>query len=95
MCFNKFSLLFQHVLCFIAGFYGKGAPYNALIGKDATQGVARMSLEPQHLNSDIVRMNIVFTFVPQLFLKLNKAYRPKAHLLGILMYNYNYYNYLI
>ncbi|XP_053568413.1 neudesin [Bombina bombina] len=33
-------------------FYGKGAPYNALAGKDATRGVAKMSLEPADLTYD-------------------------------------------
>ncbi|XP_035692675.1 neudesin-like [Branchiostoma floridae] len=34
-------------------FYGKGAGYNALAGKDATRAVAKWSLEPEDLNSDI------------------------------------------
>ncbi|XP_056424260.1 neudesin isoform X1 [Hyla sarda] len=33
-------------------FYGKGAPYNALAGKDSTRAVAKMSLEPEDLISD-------------------------------------------
>lgn len=36
-------------------FYGKGAPYNALVGKDSTRGVAKMSLDPADLTHDIVR----------------------------------------
>lgn len=36
------------------GFYGKGRSYNALIGKDASRAVAKMSLEPADLISDIV-----------------------------------------
>ncbi|PKU48898.1 hypothetical protein llap_754 [Limosa lapponica baueri] len=35
-------------------FYGKGAPYNALVGKDSTRGVAKMSLDPADLTHDIV-----------------------------------------
>ncbi|XP_047467206.1 neudesin [Mugil cephalus] len=33
-------------------FYGKGAPYNALAGKDATRAVAKMSLNAADLTSD-------------------------------------------
>ncbi|CAM4650286.1 neudesin [Lepidochelys kempii] len=33
-------------------FYGKGAPYNALVGKDSTRGVAKMSLDPEDLTHD-------------------------------------------
>ncbi|KAM5165596.1 neudesin [Mantella aurantiaca] len=33
-------------------FYGKGAPYNALAGKDSTRGVAKMSLDPEDLTYD-------------------------------------------
>ncbi|XP_029937931.1 neudesin [Myripristis murdjan] len=33
-------------------FYGKGAPYNALVGKDSTRAVAKMSLQPADLTSD-------------------------------------------
>ncbi|XP_052437306.1 neudesin [Carassius gibelio] len=33
-------------------FYRKGAPYNALVGKDSTRAVAKMSLEPADLTHD-------------------------------------------
>ncbi|KAG7234586.1 hypothetical protein INR49_002215 [Caranx melampygus] len=33
-------------------FYGKGAPYNALVGKDSTRAVAKMSLDPADVTSD-------------------------------------------
>ncbi|XP_054470385.1 neudesin [Anoplopoma fimbria] len=33
-------------------FYGKGAPYNSLVGKDSTRAVAKMSLDPADLTSD-------------------------------------------
>ncbi|XP_062296146.1 neudesin [Scomber scombrus] len=33
-------------------FYGKDAPYNALVGKDSTRAVAKMSLDPEDLISD-------------------------------------------
>ena len=36
------------------GFYGKGAPYNALTGIDSSRAVAKMSLEPDDLNNDLV-----------------------------------------
>ncbi|KAI4875311.1 hypothetical protein NFI96_022579 [Prochilodus magdalenae] len=34
-------------------FYGKGAAYNALVGKDSTRAVAKMSLDPKDLTHDI------------------------------------------
>ncbi|KAH9502598.1 hypothetical protein Btru_073873 [Bulinus truncatus] len=34
-------------------FYGKGESYNALVGIDCTRAVAKMSLEPEDLTSDI------------------------------------------
>ncbi|XP_067680062.1 uncharacterized protein [Haliotis asinina] len=34
-------------------FYGKGAAYNALIGKDCSKAVAKMSLEEEDLTHDI------------------------------------------
>ncbi|XP_060040111.1 neudesin [Erinaceus europaeus] len=33
-------------------FYGPGAPYNTLTGKDSTRGVAKMSLDPSDLTHD-------------------------------------------
>ncbi|XP_051502622.1 neudesin-like [Myxocyprinus asiaticus] len=33
-------------------FYGKGAPYNALVGKDSTRAVAKMSLDLADLTHD-------------------------------------------
>ncbi|MEQ2220238.1 hypothetical protein ILYODFUR_003288 [Ilyodon furcidens] len=33
-------------------FYGKDAPYNALVGKDSSRAVAKMSLDPADLTSD-------------------------------------------
>ncbi|XP_033000704.1 neudesin [Lacerta agilis] len=35
-------------------FYAKGAPYNALAGKDSTRGIAKMSLDPVDLTHDTV-----------------------------------------
>ncbi|XP_041352928.1 neudesin-like [Gigantopelta aegis] len=34
-------------------FYGKGSPYNALIGIDSTRAVAKMSLDEPDLNNDL------------------------------------------
>ncbi|XP_049625859.1 neudesin [Suncus etruscus] len=52
-------------------FYGRGAPYNALTGKDSTRGVAKMSLDPADLTYDttgltaeeLKSLDIVFTDV--------------------------------
>ena len=38
----------------VADFYGLGAPYNALVGKDCTRAVAKMSLEEEDLTDDLV-----------------------------------------
>ena len=37
-------------------FYGPGMSYQVLAGKDCTQAVAKMSLDPKDLNNDIVRL---------------------------------------
>jgi len=37
------------------GFYAPGRDYHALLGKDATRGIALLSLEEQDLTDDIVR----------------------------------------
>ena len=42
-----------NVLTFVE-FYGKDAPYNALVGKDSTRAVAKMSLDPSDLSSEVV-----------------------------------------
>jgi len=39
--------------CLLA-FYGRDAAYNALVGKDCTRAVAKMSLDPSDLISDVV-----------------------------------------
>ncbi|KAJ3613143.1 hypothetical protein NHX12_019395 [Muraenolepis orangiensis] len=33
-------------------FYGKGSPYNSLVGRDSTRAVAKMSLDPADLTPD-------------------------------------------
>ena len=38
----------------VSGFYGKGASYNSLTGKDSSRAVAKMSLDPADLNHDLV-----------------------------------------
>ncbi|XP_030643245.1 neudesin [Chanos chanos] len=38
-------------------FYGKDAPYNALVGKDSTRAVAKMSLDPADLTHDTTGLN--------------------------------------
>ncbi|XP_067901089.1 neudesin [Heterodontus francisci] len=35
-------------------FYGKGGPYNALVGRDSTRAVAKMSLESEDLTHDTI-----------------------------------------
>ncbi|CAH1790806.1 unnamed protein product [Owenia fusiformis] len=35
------------------GFYGKGQSYNALVGRDASRAVAKMSLEPEDINYNL------------------------------------------
>ncbi|XP_056868066.1 neudesin [Takifugu flavidus] len=38
-------------------FYGKDAPYNVLVGKDSTRAVAKMSLDPSDLTSDVTGLS--------------------------------------
>ncbi|XP_038074776.1 neudesin-like [Patiria miniata] len=38
-------------------FYGKGATYNPLAGKDCTRAVAKMSLDPQDLTADVTGLS--------------------------------------
>ena len=55
-CFWKILLVL--LFCdFVSAFYGKQSRYNALAGKDASRAVAKMSLDPTDLNSDIVSLN--------------------------------------
>jgi len=37
-------------------FYGVGTSYHALAGKDCTQAVAKMSLDPKDLNNDVTTL---------------------------------------
>lgn len=52
---NKCGLCFIAMLFSWTEFYGKGASYNALVGKDSTRGIAKMSLDPEDLTHDTVR----------------------------------------
>jgi len=38
----------------MSAFYGRDATYNALAGKDCSRAVAKMSLDPADLVSDVV-----------------------------------------
>lgn len=38
-------------------FYGHDAPYNALVGRDSTRAVAKMSLDPADLTHDITGLS--------------------------------------
>ena len=43
------------VQCLLSvGYYGKGRRYNSLVGRDSSRAVAKMSLDPADLTSDIV-----------------------------------------
>uniref|UniRef100_H2MV87 Neudesin neurotrophic factor n=1 Tax=Oryzias latipes TaxID=8090 RepID=H2MV87_ORYLA len=55
MCGNRFPLLvcFRSTILFTWGKVNSNAPYNALTGKDSTRAVAKMSLNPEDLTSDI------------------------------------------
>ena len=47
VCVSNCSML-------LIAFYGRDAEYNALAGKDSTRAVAKMSLSPDDLISDVV-----------------------------------------
>jgi len=57
-------------------FYGHNAAYNALAGKDCTRAVAKMSLDPSDLVSDVVSIHHFSNFYIspscQLFFVFNK-----------------------
>ncbi|KAM5238475.1 neudesin [Ctenodactylus gundi] len=58
-------------------FYGQGAPYNALTGKDATRGVAKMSLDPADLTHDITGLtDKELEALDEVFTKVYKAKYP-------------------
>ncbi|XP_025212187.1 neudesin isoform X2 [Theropithecus gelada] len=59
------------------GFYGRGAPYNALTGKDSTRGVAKMSLDPADLTHDTTGLTAKeLEALDEVFTKVYKAKYP-------------------
>ncbi|XP_010219634.1 PREDICTED: neudesin [Tinamus guttatus] len=61
-------------------FYGKGAPYNALAGKDSTRGVAKMSLDPADLTHDIT--GLTEEELKSLDDTFNNVYKAKYPIVG-------------
>ncbi|KAK2086505.1 hypothetical protein P7K49_035930 [Saguinus oedipus] len=58
-------------------FYGRGAPYNALTGKDSTRGVAKMSLDPADLTHDTTGLTAKeLEALDDIFTKVYKAKYP-------------------
>uniref|UniRef100_A0A384CY27 Neudesin neurotrophic factor n=1 Tax=Ursus maritimus TaxID=29073 RepID=A0A384CY27_URSMA len=58
-------------------FYGRGAPYNALTGKDSTRGVAKMSLDPTDLTHDTTGLTAEeLKSLDDVFTKVYKAKYP-------------------
>ncbi|XP_063159357.1 neudesin [Candoia aspera] len=58
-------------------FYGKGAPYNALAGKDSTRSVAKMSLDPADLTHDTTGLTEEeLQFLDETFSNVYKAKYP-------------------
>ncbi|XP_024606642.1 neudesin [Neophocaena asiaeorientalis asiaeorientalis] len=58
-------------------FYGRGAPYNALTGKDSTRGVAKMSLDPADLTHDTTGLTSEeLESLDDVFTKVYKAKYP-------------------
>ncbi|XP_058131159.1 neudesin [Dasypus novemcinctus] len=58
-------------------FYGRGAPYNALTGKDSTRGVAKMSLHPADLTHDTTGLTAdELQSLDDVFTKVYKAKYP-------------------
>ncbi|XP_016310496.1 neudesin [Sinocyclocheilus anshuiensis] len=61
-------------------FYGKGAPYNALVGKDSTRAVAKMSLDPADLTYDTTGLSeSQLQSLEQIF---KGTYKPKYPIVG-------------
>lgn len=91
---------FSHVSS-IAEFYGKDAPYNALVGKDSTRAVAKMSLEPSDLTSDTVRSKhtqpndeyfnttVVTTVIPKMLIMFVKFAMENIWVQIVLLQNKN------
>uniref|UniRef100_A0A8D0DYM9 Neudesin neurotrophic factor n=1 Tax=Salvator merianae TaxID=96440 RepID=A0A8D0DYM9_SALMN len=61
-------------------FYGKGAPYNALVGKDSTRGIAKMSLDPDDLTHDTT--GLTEEELESLDETFNNVYKAKYPIVG-------------
>ncbi|XP_054857008.1 neudesin [Eublepharis macularius] len=61
-------------------FYGKGAPYNALVGKDSTRGIAKMSLDPADLSHDTT--GLTTEELQSLDETFNNVYKAKYPIVG-------------
>ncbi|XP_048344712.1 neudesin isoform X2 [Sphaerodactylus townsendi] len=61
-------------------FYGKGAPYNVLVGKDSTRGIAKMSLDPVDLTHDT--MGLTTEELQSLDETFNNVYKAKYPIVG-------------
>uniref|UniRef100_A0A8D0HH43 Neudesin neurotrophic factor n=1 Tax=Sphenodon punctatus TaxID=8508 RepID=A0A8D0HH43_SPHPU len=61
-------------------FYGKGAPYNALVGKDSTRAVAKMSLDPEDLTH--VTLGLTAEELKSLDDVFNNVYKAKYPIVG-------------
>uniref|UniRef100_G1KFB2 Cytochrome b5 heme-binding domain-containing protein n=1 Tax=Anolis carolinensis TaxID=28377 RepID=G1KFB2_ANOCA len=61
-------------------FYGKGAPYNALVGKDSTRGIAKMSLNPEDLTHDTA--GLTEEELKSLDETFNNVYKAKYPIVG-------------
>ncbi|XP_043911342.1 neudesin [Protopterus annectens] len=65
-------------------FYAKGAPYNALVGKDATRAVAKMSLDPADLTHDTT--GLTESQLESLEDIFNNVYKAKYPIVGYMSY---------
>ncbi|XP_077194855.1 neudesin [Paroedura picta] len=61
-------------------FYEKGASYNALVGKDSTRGIAKMSLDPADLTHDT--MGLTTEELQSLDDTFNNVYKAKYPIVG-------------
>ncbi|KAK9412039.1 neudesin [Crotalus adamanteus] len=59
-------------------FYGKGAPYNVLAGKDSTRSVAKMSLDPADLTYDTTGLT------EEQLQSLDETFKPESIQMDIL-----------
>uniref|UniRef100_A0A6J0TP54 Neudesin isoform X2 n=1 Tax=Pogona vitticeps TaxID=103695 RepID=A0A6J0TP54_9SAUR len=61
-------------------FYGKGAPYNALVGKDSTRGIAKMTLDPADLTHETT--GLTEEELKSLDETFNNVYKAKYPIVG-------------